>query len=96
MIYICIYIYDIYLYVKLSTRFDRTMFLCGFFVVSAWELENAPTRILSRRSREKPTPKRVGLKIWMGEFHGKKDITWVVPPPRIPVVNEGFGWDPQT
>ena len=24
----------------------------------------------------------------------KLGILWVVPPPRIPVANEGLGWDP--
>ena len=29
-------------------------------------------------------------------FHGstKYGISWVVPPPRMPVANEGLGWDP--
>ena len=26
-------------------------------------------------------------------FEEKSHLTWVVPPPRIPVANEGLGWD---
>ena len=25
---------------------------------------------------------------------GRNPTPWVVPPPRIPVANEGLGWDP--
>ena len=34
----------------------------------------------------------VYLPTFLVDFYGK---CWVVPPPRIPVANEGLGWDPR-
>ena len=42
-----------------------------------------------------------GIFTYMNGLNGKFEETyifihWVVPPPRMPVANEGLGWDPRT
>ena len=36
------------------------------------------------------------FKFQIYEINRMYTVTWVVPPPRMPVANEGLGWDPRT